>query len=168
MSIRSGGIIHLNQNCTQVEDKDILAFQLMGLALDEKIGLLLGGNATYAISLTHDVKLTNRLLLFDIIDSPLDNNAECLFIGDNVKVFIGESRIDIGESLNSRMARIQHLINDMLLTDYVNSIELFLNVELGDDYKIIETCSLNLKDKIILLYNQLDNWTPIVKFIIHK
>ena len=111
MSISAGGFLCLSSNELTVNDCVSLSFRLLELSVKYKIGLVLGGNARFREIRLND---TARRIRFDLTDDPLDPNAECLFSGDNVEIIVGNVRIDKGESLYSRMERLQAFFLDIL------------------------------------------------------
>jgi hypothetical protein len=159
------GLIILEKKLEITEIVD-LSFYITRKALDNKIGIILGGNVKESI-VYRDVPKSHSIR-FRITDDPSDNNAESLFIGDNVKLFVGENRADNGESLLSRMLRVQTFFQQVLEYNSVNLIFVLINSELYDDIEIIELGVNEFSNEMIRIYNNGRNITPSLKLIIKR
>lgn len=167
MSIRVGGVFVLKSDKSTIEDKVALSYRLLDLAIKHKIGLQQGGNAKFQME-NHSEETNSLSIPFDLTDDPLDNNAECLFSGNNIKIYVNKYRIDNGETLLARMKRIQCFFKEILSDMPVEKIILNINVEIGDEYRVIEVDIKQISTVMLDLYKENSNWTPIIKLIINK
>ncbi len=141
------------------------SFNITSLAIKYKFGIKLGGNATSY--LVEPTALENRKILYELIDDPMDVNAQCLFSGDNIEVSVNGKRVDTGENLRSRLLRVQHFFGEIIERLYVNKIVLNLNIEKGDEFETIEISVNDISDILLRLYEREGNWTPTVRVIIN-
>lgn len=100
----------------------------------------------------------------------MDVNAECLFVGDGIGVYSEDLRVNTEESLSSRMLRVQKFLIELLELNDVKKITLDINaLDMDeDDFEIIEINAQDFCNTMINLYNQNDNWTPIVRLMLNK
>ncbi|PYG87270.1 hypothetical protein LY28_02175 [Ruminiclostridium sufflavum DSM 19573] len=164
MSIKAWGIFQLYNSDFSIQEKVELAFVATIIATEHKIGLKLGGNVEPHI--LRNIGNLEGKIPFELTDDPLDVNAHCLFVGDGIEVLVAENRVDTGESLVARMERIQNFFTEMLMNKAIKSIKLFLNVEEGDEVDTLDVSVSEFSKKMVELYEQEGNWTPIVKAII--
>lgn len=101
-----------------------LSLALIGIATIERFGLKLGGNVQ------RNEKSGPQLIAYEILDSPLDVNAHCLFGEDGVAVMVNGCRADTGESLRTRLRRVENLFKRSIELG-VLKIELNLSAEGG-------------------------------------
>lgn len=166
MSIRVNGTVILNEEASEkVETKIAVAYTLIDLSVKHRVGFKLGGNATRSPS--NDLTKSRKGICFDLMDDPLDVNAERLFIGDGIKLIVCGQQVDENEPLCSRMHNIQCLLSSILVLKEVENIELSVNVEDGD---IVQMLAINVKDFasiMLTMYERGNNWTPTIKLTIN-
>ena len=163
MSIKVCGYIHtVPLEISQLVD---LYFKITKLSYENKIGIRLGGNATEFARNKFNQNTCG--IIFDISDDPLDFNAEILFSGDNCKIFVGGSRVDYGESLYSRMSRIQSFLFKLLEINPITKIILDVDYLNFSDLPVVKLHPIDYCNKIIKLFG-FDNVTPSVRFVIFK
>lgn len=105
-------------------------------------------------------------MTFELTDSPWDPNAECLFSGDGIKIKVLGIRVDSGDNLSSRMYRVQQFINSVFDEKVITKIVMYINVEAGDEFQVIEVKVNEFTIKMLELFEKEDNWTPSVKLVI--
>jgi hypothetical protein len=166
LSIRVGGIYNIKSQNLSVKDEIKIAYKLISLSVEFEIGLHLGGNSTFQSN--NNGELEYKQTPFNFSDDPLDNNAECLFVGDGIEVTIDDVRVDFEESLEKRMLKLQNFFKKALAIDFLTHFELNVNIEDGDSFETISIGVDEFKEEMIRLYEKEGNWTPIVKLIITR
>jgi len=166
MNIKIFGILELlNINFSSrekiIKEEVVMSFLLVEIATKNRLGIKLGGNV-FSGFLKKFENLSSKMP-FELTDDPIDINAECLFIGDKIKIYVNETRMDIGESLLSRMSRVQNFLNDLLKVKHFNKILLDINIESGDEFETIKVKINDFCSKMLELYKQNENWTPTVQ-----
>lgn len=168
MSIRVFGILELNSSDLPSKEQEIrnevkISFLVVECATRNKLGVKLGGNVFP--NFLKNIKSLSGLMPFELADDPMDVNAECLFSGEGATESANGVRVDTGESLSTRMLRVQSFLNELLKTKHVNKIVLDINIEEGE----IETIEVNINNfcsKMLELYEREENWTPRVRVVI--
>ncbi len=179
MSIKVFGILELNKGLKLDEEID-LSFLVVAIAIKNKFGVNLGGNIFSGFRKKYG-RSSKKIFIFEITDDPLDINADSLFIGDNIGEYICEidfkvneisprCKEDTGESLLSRISRVQNFLRELLRNEYIYKITLDINaLDINEeDVEIIEISIDDFCEKMIELYKREDNWTPTVRLIVSK
>jgi hypothetical protein len=171
MSVAVRGIIELNgtnQLSTEerIRTEVALSFSIVEIATKNRLGIKLGGNVS--LSFMKKFKDLSEKILFELMDDPMDLNAECLFTGDGIEMYSSGIRIDTGESLSSRMTRMQNFLENLLMSKLIKKITLDINfIDMDEDtVEIIEIKADEFCKKMIELYQHKDNWTPVVRVVI--
>jgi hypothetical protein len=150
MSIQANGIYVIDKRDLSVHDKIEIAYELIKISAEVKIGLLLGGNAL--LKANQDLVMSINEAPFIISDDPLDYNAECLLNGDGVKVYVSGFRIDNGESLETRMFKLQAFFEKGLAISTISRFEFNVNIESGDIFEIKVISVHNFKKEMLKLF----------------
>ena len=162
MSIKAFGSFEFNKKINMTNS----SFDITSIAVKHKLGIKLGGNATSFL-----IKSTTRCeerISYELIDDPMDVNAQCLFSGDNIEVSVNGRRIDTGESLRSRLFRLQQFFVETIEKVYVDKIVLNINIEMGDEFETLEININDISDILIKMYESGGNWTPSVRLVINS
>lgn len=165
MSVKVFGYLEFLNSNLEINDLVKMSFLMTSIATQNRIGIKLGGN----VSLVFEERLKdlNKLTItFELTDDPLDINAEVLFSGEGVANYVQGSRIDLGETLSSRMTRVQKFLYELLKSKNVSNIILDINIEEGDEFETINISVDNFCTKMLELYKQEENWTPSVRIIL--
>lgn len=166
MSIRVFGVLELADTGLQLDKQIGLSFLIVEQAAKNKIGIKIGGNVDPNYTKKFDNMM--RKLPFELMDDPIDINAECLFIGNGIELDISGERIDFGESLPDRMLRVQNFLVELVKNSQVDQIILDINIEEGDEFERIEIPVMDFRARMLSLYERESNWTPTVRLIIKK
>lgn len=161
MSIRAGGVFVAKSDVT-LKDKIALSFVFSQFATEARIGLEQGGNAGFQ-NLNHPEDIDRNTIAFDITDDPLDINADCLFGGDGVEMYIGDNRVDNGEDLASRLLKLQDFFCKVLSNEKILKIILNINFGKGAEHEFTIVKVGNFQNEMQKLYEKNDNWTPSLK-----
>lgn len=164
MSTKVFGFLELADNKLRISEQIDLAFIMVECATKNRIGIKVGGNLAQK-EIQKYGNLLNKLP-FELMDDPMDINAECLFSGEGIEIRNFEVRVDLAETLVSRMSRVQGFLQEMLINRAVEKIILDINIEEGDEFKTFGISAIEFSEKIVKLYEQERNWTPTVRFII--
>lgn len=167
MSVGVFGTFHIMKNLNNNEQINKLSFFIAKAALDSDIwvnqGINVSDRAKYFLEKIH--KRSKFEKIFELSDNPMDSNAECLFGGDGIEIYVGDNRVDQGISLKSRMLNVQQFFNSIFSSGMIDKVELYVNIESGDEYetKYIEVC--DFCEAILKVYED-EDWTPSIKFSI--
>jgi len=161
MSIIIYGALEFKDENLQLDKRIEVSFDFVQCAIKNKIGIKVGGNTNQI--LLKNIKDMKNKLAFELTDDPIDTTAECLFAGNGIKIQISDVRIDSGESLASRMTRLQNFFREMLENIIIKRIDLRVNIEDGDEYETILVNADDFCNTIVALYEQENNWTPTVR-----
>ena len=166
MSTKVCGIIELNKIDIQRQEKTLLYFFIVDKATSSGIGIILGPKVFSGFLQKRKHSLWE--IPFELADDPTDVNAECLFTGDGIEMYSSGIRIDTGESLSSRMTRVQNFLENLLMSKLIKMITLDINfIDMDEDtVEIIEIKANDFCKKMIELYQHKDNWTPVVRVVI--
>jgi hypothetical protein len=164
MSVRVWGGFYFDDTATPDEINNFV-FDTVRIASENLIGVILGWNVP--LDFRQDFKNDSNTLPFEIIDDPTTNVAEVTFTGDGVRVSVDQQRVDKGESLDSRMSRVQNFLRQLFEIRILKTIVLHVIGETGREISI-DTTADNFKEKIIELFKQMKNWTPNIKFTLKK
>jgi hypothetical protein len=99
---------------------------------------------------------------------PLDTDAETLFIGDGVKLFVNDNRQDTGEKLSARMSRIKTFLEEVIQLPIVVGIELNINTSALADSEPVKIEINEFVSTMLEKYQENSNWTPGIRLIISK
>ena len=165
MSIRAWGAFKVSCAGLSADELINLSFQATMLATRNCIGIKLGVNTTPEFYL--QFKQTQNYLPFELVNNPLTNVADVLFIGDCIKLHVNDKRVDYGESLNSRMSRVQRFLDDILHIEIVERIILHIDGDVGEESEI-EIQVSDYTNIMLELYMKENNYTPTVKYIISR
>ena len=171
MSIKVLGVLELTKeepSQLSIMRRDQISFFTVEAATKNRIGIKLGINVFPGF--LKKFKVLSGKILFELIDDPMDVNAECLFMGNGIGVYSGDLRVNSDESLASRMLRVQKFLIELLKLNDIKKITLNINaLDMGeDDFETIEINVQNFCNTMINLYKQNDNWTPVVKLMLNK
>ena len=164
MSIRAWGGFGLDYRATS-EEKTRLAFEATKVAAENGMGIILGSNVS--VDLQRGSEVTPNTLPFEIVDDPTTNVAEELLSGDGVKLRVEHKRVDKGESLDSRITRLQRFFRRVPEIETVKEVVLHVNSGFGEEV-VLETTVSDLKDKLIEKYTWGRTWTPTVKVVLKR
>ena len=164
MSVRSWGTIGMDEKST-VGDRVKLGFDATKMASENGIGVILGGNV--ASDLWEQFEAKPSALPFEIVDDPISNVAQETFAGDEVKVLVQHRRVDKGESLDSRMTRVQRFLERLLQIEIVKQVVLHISEGFGEE-TVVEIAAGEFKSTVLDMYKREKNWTPTVKFVLRK
>lgn len=158
MSLGVCGIIHAG--IRDVEFEVGLAFYFEKKANELGIGTTMGGNISKYVYDKYADKRGKVSVIFELTDSPLDNQAGDLFGGD----IFGEDGYVKNPNLQSRMDRIQKLFEHLLDYPRVTQIDLEINylLEGGEIYTYISVSEFC--DKVTEIYSECDVFDPVIKF----
>lgn len=162
MSIKAFGSFEFNKNINMTES----SFDITKIAVKHKLGIKLGGNA--ASYLIKPITGCEEKLPYELLDDPMDVNAQCLFSGDNIEVSVNGKRVDTGESLRSRLSRVQQFFMETIEKVHVDKIVLNINIEIGDEFETLEININDISEFLINMYESEGNWTPSVRIIINS
>lgn len=164
MSIRAWGGFDFEDEAA-LDEKMKFAFEATKVASENEIGIILGWNVSS--DLREEFRNASNILPFEIVDDPTTNIAEELFSGDGVRLFVEHKRVDKGETLDSRMTRVQRFLQQVLQIKTVKGVILHVSEGFGEEV-VLETSVDGFKDKILGMYTHGRTWTPTVKFILNK
>jgi len=162
MSIKAFGSFEFNKKINMANS----SFDITSIAVKHKLGIKLGGNA--ASYLIKPITGCEEKISYELLDDPMDVNAQCLFSGDNIEVSVNGRRIDTGESLRSRLFRLQQFFVETIEKVYVDKIVLNINIEMGDEFETLEININDISDILIKMYESEGNWTPSVRLVINS
>jgi hypothetical protein len=120
MSEKCWGVFEFaRDDLTYIQVRD-MSFQIVSAAVNHRIGVLLGPNVeTYLRPGWSNIP---KSLEFELADGFEDNTTTVLLGSDGIKhLFMGE-RVDLGESLASRLGRLEQFLQDVLKVQYVQRI----------------------------------------------
>ncbi|MBT3363084.1 MAG: hypothetical protein HN929_02090 [Chloroflexi bacterium] len=167
MSIYAFGAFQIANADITPQERNELAFKTSTMAMMNRIGIRMGMSMW---QLYYDeYKDRSDCLPFELIDDPITNDAQVLFIGDNVKLgfFNGHeiTRFDSGEPLYFRMSGLQKFLEEALDIDEVTTIFLYIDSDYGEEFTV-SVKAADFKESILELYEQYENEIPTIKFII--
>jgi hypothetical protein len=167
MSTKAFGIFELKNKKFELIKESDLSFYIMQKAIDNKIGVNLGGNVFK--SCLGRFKNVLSKIPFELIDDLIDINAEVLFSGDGVNISVCGERYDTGESLVSRMNRVQKFFHEVLKCGDFSKV--ILDVDMIEDIEDckFETLKIDVRDfssKMVESFTKNDNFVPSVRVII--
>ena len=111
----------------------------------------------------HPEDIDKNTIPFDITDDPLDVNADCLFGGDGVKMYVRGYRVDNGETLANRLLKLQNFFHKILSSEKIIKIILNINFGKGEDHDLFVLKVEQFQDEILKLYEKNNNWTPLLR-----
>jgi hypothetical protein len=168
MSIGVFGIFHITNDMITNEQMSDLSFFIAKKALELRIWVNQGVNVSerskYYINIIRGRSELEKI--FELADNPMDSNAECLFGADGIEVYVCGKRVDKGESLISRMITIQHFLKAILGSGFIHKIELYVNIESGDEFEVKDLNVEDFCEVVSEVYKNEDGWTPNIKCVI--
>jgi hypothetical protein len=170
MSIRAWGNCLLNDAISCIEEEGIV-FQIQQLALDNHIGIVFGSNVSNLGNELHvEYEDHAHVVLFMLVDNPKTNVVEVLFSGDGVKISQIGKRVDIGESLISRLSRIQSFFLQMLKISMIEETTFHLigDTENNSDAIPTEIAVYDMQFRLTNKYASKKGWVPDFNIIIKK
>ncbi|WP_160675077.1 hypothetical protein [Clostridium sp. C8-1-8] len=167
MSIGVFGVFHISENYITSEKMTDLSYFIAKRALDSRFWVNQGTNVSERTKYyINKVRGKNELeKVFELTDNPMDSNAECLFGADGIEIYVCGNRLDSGESLTVRMSIVQEFFKSILRTGDIIEIELYINIEPGDEYDIINVEVDNFCEVLSEVYKNEDGWTPSIKIL---
>ncbi len=168
MSIKVCGLLELNDHEIQANKKIQLSFLVVEKAISHKIWIKFG-ELVFTGFMKKCVQ-SSWIIPFELVDYPMDVNAELLFTGDGIEMLSRGLRIDTGECLSSRMMRVQNFLKNLLATKFIDKIVLDVNaIDIDEDsVEIIEIKVNDFCKKMIELYEREDNWTPTIRILVRE
>ena len=164
MSIRAWGAFEIKGKAAYHEKVEF-SFQTVKIANQNQLGIKLGSNVSREFR--KEYLAESGFIPFELTENPLSNVAEYLFIPDGVAVTVNKVRTDEGESLESRISRVQNFLYEILNIERVIDIVLHVDGGFGEESEEIINVS-DFKTRIISMFEGEFLWTPTVKFIISK
>jgi hypothetical protein len=165
MSIRSWGAIELKDTDPSWQDRAELSFKASEIATRNRIGIKLGYNVWP--NYYKEFKGMHNYMPFELLDDPQTNVAETLFSGNGIELYSPEGRVDTGESLASRMHRVQLFLKEILNIDIVRGTILYIDGDVSEE-AVAEIKASNFQKTMLELYKKENGWAPTLKFIISK
>jgi hypothetical protein len=168
MSIRAWGNCLLNDAISYIDEEGIV-FQIQQLALDNHIGIVFGSNIS---NLGNELRVEYvdhaHVVLFKLVDNPKTIVAEVLFSGDGVKISQIGQRVDIGESLISRLSRIHSFFLKMSNISMIEETTFHLigDTENNGDAVPIEISVYDMQLCLTKKYASKKGWVPSINIII--
>ena len=120
LSIGVCGIVHTNKHNVLLEVN--LSFSIVEIATKYGIGMKMGGNISNLVHEKYASKQKKEGIVFELVDSPLDNTANELFAPE---MYGGQ------EPLENRMKRVECLLYEILQLNNVTHISLII----GDTFE---------------------------------
>lgn len=165
MSLKAWGIFKLTGN-EPLTSQINFAFQSTIIAAQNGIMVKFGGNVWPEI--LKQYSNVPDCLVYELVDDPLDTDAETLFIGDGVKLFVNDNRQDTGEKLSARMSRIKTFLEEVIQLPIVVGIELNINTSALADSEPVKIEINEFVSTMLEKYQENSNWTPGIRLIISK
>jgi hypothetical protein len=164
MSTIVWGVFKLEKANISEEEKISLAFELIIVAAEQKIAVDLGDKVKpWVYKKFKKLENSQDSLQFQLTNHSLNPNVEALFVGEGNEVY-GESW---GESLDSRMTRIQQFFEGVLNITSICQIVLYIDSGFGEESGITIRVD-DFKKKMLEMFIQNNNMAPNVKLIIRK
>jgi hypothetical protein len=167
MSIRVWGSFVIGESRIPERELSNLLFSIAHFAANNKIGVKLGHNINTAFY--KEYSGNNKSLLFELVDHPGMDVAEILFSGDGVTIHYGVERVDFGESLNSRMSRVQRFLKDVFTLINIEKIEFHVYGFIEAGYSKTQEISIDDFVRIVeQIFLDTDNQTPDINLVISR
>jgi hypothetical protein len=161
MSTAICGVIYMSD--ADISKQVDIAFDLTLKAADNRIGIKMGGNVSEKVYNRFSSQSTS--LLFEIMDDPISDNAEWLLDNDG-QVYVNDSLLGEGDSLSSRLERIQTFLHYALNISCVTKILLDVDYHFFDDETEIHDIRISKFAEFMLeLYNRNLYFVPTSRFI---
>lgn len=164
MSIGVSGIIKLKKY--SVSDVVKLSYEISRLAAVCKIGFKMGGNVSEEVYDAYKAELNPESIMFEFMDSPLDNYAEELFQPTIEKGmdYEKEFRKIIVSNLNKMVELFDFMLNDEL----VDIIDLDINYLFKESGNRKEILLDEMVDFILEEYQKSNYFVPTISIKIKK
>ncbi len=165
MSTRACGAIYLNLDKADVKIEENIAFASAEKANALRMGICLGGNVSVrTYELFHKLS-AERAILFELVDTPLDNVAEALFAPQGVLVDGKEG--DVPESLPVRLKKLQNFLSFLFQNPFVEKVIFLLNYDFGPGYDVEKTLRVGeVATEMLKAYQTEDGFVPAIKLCI--
>jgi hypothetical protein len=164
LSIRAWGGFILKADVIDSE-KTKLSFEITKIASENLIGIKLGWNVWP--DFRKEYENIPNVMPFELVDNPMTNIAEVIFIGDGIQLYVKGKRTDIGEDLDSRMSKLSNFL--ICVSNFNNVNEIILHVNSGFGEEVLVKAKINdFKNEILKMYEISENETPTVKFVLNK
>lgn len=152
MSKLAFGVINTDQYLSYKE-RELMTFSILEYTIKNKINITFDSNVINVFSELKGVDRSNSIL-FRITDNPSEEVAHNIFSESDFGVIIKGERVDNNESLKCRMNKISKILSYIFSFKKVTSIEFYVNVEEGDEYKTYNIKENCICDEILKLYKQ--------------
>lgn len=164
MSIGISGIIKLKKY--SVNNVVELSFEISRLAAIYKIGFKMGGNVSEEVNEIYKDEWTSKSIMFEFMDSPLDNYAEDLFQPtiEKDKDYEKEFR----EIMITNLNKIKELIHFMLNNEMVETIDLDINYLFKESNERKEISINQMNEYILGEYQKSNYFVPTIGMRIKK
>ena len=149
-----------------VSDQILLAFQIVKLATDNSLGIVMGANSYGNKYL--ETKPQSSGISFALSDDPLDNNCEYLFSGDDVTIETFGHLETKKESLVQRMLRVQNFLSEVMNNKDVIRIILEIDPDAATVDPVINIIVSDFKETMLMLFKENDNIVPNINICIRK
>jgi hypothetical protein len=160
MTIHVFGNIELS--CPEISQKrqDDIAFQVVLIATQHKIGIKMGGNISrHAYDQFHGKPKT---IMYELTSTPEDDNAHTLFIGEGPP---REAGVDYSESLTDRLSRVKVWVNVVFAIKEVERIHMNISPQ-SDELTYAEFRVDDFMNSMLELFKK--GWTPHVNITIYR
>lgn len=158
MSTRVSGIVCAKR--TSVNYEVGLAFHFEKVANQKKIGCKFGGNVSPEVLDSYSKGGKEYAILFELLDTPLDNCAEELFGPDMMT--------QDADDLMKRMNNVQNLFEEILEYPQVVEIVLDINYLMGMNEKIVRLKISDFAETVSSLYATNSVFPPVIRVVLHR
>lgn len=158
------GAIYLNSGKIDVKREENIAFDCVAQANSLRMGIVLGGNVHEYTYKLFENSLTNRAILFELLDTPLDITAEALFAPEGV--LVNGEKGDVPEILSARLNKVQTFISSIFHNPVVEKIILVTNYD-NDLYDLDKAVKISeVASTIMNVYAEGDVFAPTIRLCI--
>ncbi len=164
MSIGFCGMIYLSTN--NVKEHVELAYYIQQKAIDYKLGCKLGGNVSEDVYNLYEEKLSVKTILFELMDTPLDNYANTIF---QPTIDSEDNYEDCFASImEHNMSKIKEFFHDILENGIIEKIVVDVNYLFKENKKVIDISIAEFNMNIINQYINNNYFTPDISYCIKK
>ncbi|MFH1461433.1 MAG: hypothetical protein ABIF12_00585 [bacterium] len=165
MSIKVLFKVLLKEDFLGLDKKIDLSFYFLSLAVKFRLGINLGGNIARVFWVKLE-DLDKNVIIGELLDNPIDVNAENLFSGD-LPIDQEKKHLNlVYESLFSRMSRVQNFFQMILNDENISSISVDIDALNTFDYQDFKKITINTDqfvNTMIRLFEDNDQETPTVR-----
>ncbi len=154
MSIKVSGYFCINSSNLKVQDD--ISFLIMESACEFRIGCKMGGNISRRAVDNYKSVIDERALMFELMDTPLDNTADELFGNETYGNNVYE------EKLLQRLSRIQHFFQKCLKNPEIDKIVLDINYLDGFRENYVELRADRFAETVYGLYEKNSIYSPVL------